>query len=151
MTDDKSSRRTDAEASGPVLAWCMGPRCTALRRLAQPADQTGQPDQTDLMHSTIRQTRGAVLISSPCLGRCELASVAAVARRDGPSGQIGPLAWFTGLEQEKHFRALQAWILAGGPQQILQPARVLPPTLAKARCGVTAPPRIHRSEDRSSS
>lgn len=126
------------EASGPVLAWCSGSRCAALHRL-----NDGE-DHQQRIASTIRTTRGAVLITSPCLGRCELASIAAVARRDGPSKRIGPLAWFSGLEDESRFRALQEWLRAGGPQQILQPDRVLPPGLRDAACGTTTPPRIDR-------
>lgn len=126
------------EASGPVVAWCTGPRCSALHRLA------GAEDHEQDIRSTVRATRGAVLITSPCLGRCELACVAAVARRDGPSRQIGPLAWFTGLEHSDRSRALQAWLLTGGPQQILRPDRILPTALRAAACGVTPPPRIRR-------
>lgn len=125
-------------ASGPVLAWCTGPRCTALHRLADGEDHQQR------ITSTIQETRGAVLISSPCLGRCELACIAAVARRDGPSNRIGPLAWFSGLEDHDRFRALQSWLRAGGPQQILQPDRVLPPALRAAACGTSPPPSIHR-------
>ncbi|MEX5303229.1 hypothetical protein [Kocuria sabuli] len=126
------------EASGPVVAWCTGPRCSALQRLA------GGEEHEQQIASTVRATRGAVLITSPCLGRCELACVAAVARRDGPSRQIGPLAWFTGLENSDRFQALQAWVVNGGPQQILRPDRILPPSLRAAACGVTPPPRIRR-------
>lgn len=126
------------DASGPVLAWCSGSRCAALHRL------NGGEDHQQQITSTIRDTRGAVLITSPCLGRCELASIAAVARRDGSSKQIGPLAWFSGLEDQSRFQALQEWLRAGGPQQILQPGRILPPALREATCGTTPPPRIHR-------
>jgi (2Fe-2S) ferredoxin len=121
-----------------VVAWCTGPRCTALHRLAD-----GEDHAKDIA-STVRATRGAVLITSPCLGRCELACVAAVAGRDGPSRQIGPLAWFTGLENSDRFQALQTWVLKGGPQQILRPDRILPAALRAAACGVTPPPRFHR-------
>lgn len=127
-----------AEASGPALLWCTGPRCTALHRIA------GGEDHHRQISATVGLTRGAVLITSPCLGRCDLACVAAVARRDGPEDRIGPLAWFTGLEMPRRFAALQAWLAAGGPQQILRPQRVLPPALREAACGVSGPPRIRR-------
>lgn len=129
---------TPADASGPVLAWCTGSRCAGLRRLADGEDHEQQ------IVSTIRATPGAVLINSPCLGRCELACVAAVARRDGPNDQIGPLAWFSGLEEHGRFHALREWLRAGGPQQILQPDRILPPALRAATCGTTPAPRIRR-------
>ncbi|MFI7481551.1 hypothetical protein ACH9EU_03955 [Kocuria sp. M1R5S2] len=125
------------DASGPLLAWCGGTRCTALHRL------TGGEDRTGRISSTIRGTRGSVLITSPCLGRCHLACVAAVARRDGSSGRIGPMAWLSGLEDDARFDALRHWIAAGGPQELDRPDHAVPAALRDAVCGIGPPPRLH--------
>ncbi len=126
------------EASGPVLAWCAGHRCTALHRLG------GGDSHAEQIRATVKNTPGAILITSPCLGRCELAGVAAAARRDGPSGQIGPMVWFTGLESHDRFEALEAWIARGGPLRIHHPGHALPPVLDDAVCGTGPPPRTLR-------
>lgn len=135
----KTSRtHQPTDASGPVLAWCTGTRCTALHRIA------GGDDHAEQIRSTVRNTPGSVLITSACLGRCELACVAAIARRDGSSGRIGPMAWFTGLENGDRFDALRRWVADGGPRHLQHPGKAVPSALAEAACGVSAPPRIPR-------
>ncbi|MFC7401919.1 hypothetical protein [Citricoccus sp. GCM10030269] len=126
------------DASGPLLAWCVGHRCAALRRLSR------HGETTDRIKSTIAGTAGAVMVSSTCLGRCELASVAAVGRRDGSSGQAGPLVWFTGTEQGTRFEALESWISTGGPRNLVRPDAAMPAALSEATCGISGPPTLHR-------
>jgi hypothetical protein len=110
--------------------------------LPAPAQRRGGPRRADPHHD--QEHRGAVLMSFPCLGRCELAGVAATARRDGPSGQIGPMIWFTGLEDPQRFEALRKWIAGGGPRHLDHPARALPAALDQAVCGTSPPPQIRR-------
>ncbi|SDI78831.1 hypothetical protein SAMN04488693_12332 [Arthrobacter subterraneus] len=136
--DWKPPPRSGKDPDGPVLVWCAGHRCAALRRLS------GGQDHDEQIRATIRQTSGGVLIESRCLGRCELAGVAAVARRDGRSGRIGPLAWFTGLENGTRFAALRRWIASGGPREADIPNQGAPPILEDAACGVTPPPQVRR-------
>ncbi|NUL45379.1 hypothetical protein F7P69_09260 [Cellulosimicrobium funkei] len=126
------------DASGPIVVWCAGHRCSAVRDLHQ------EQDATSRLRTTVANTAGAVLISSPCLGRCELASVAAVGHRDGAGRQAGPMVWFSGLDDEARFSALRAWVRSGGPQTFLHPDRLLPSALKEATCGLSAPPVIHR-------
>lgn len=134
MSDDSTSEESPIDASGPVVVWCTGHRCSALHRMKH------GDGVFDNIASLVGRTRGAVLISTPCPGRCALASVAAVGRRDGPSGQLGPLAWFAGVEGPARFRALRSWIGDGGPQQLMRPDQVLPSALKAATCGLSNPP-----------
>lgn len=138
MSEEKPRGHRPAEPSGPVVAWCAGHRCTALRRL------NGGAGQDERIRTTVKNTPGAVLMSFPCLGRCELAGVAATGRRNGTSGQIGPMVWFTGLEDPDRFEALQAWIAGGGPRHLHHPAGALPAALGEAVCGTSPPPQIRR-------
>lgn len=126
------------EPGGPVVVWCTGHRCSALRRLA------GGTDHDEQVRATITRTSGGALIESNCLGRCELAAVAAVARREGTSGRIGPLAWFSGLEKSERFNALKRWIANGGPRDADQPGHSVPSALDDALCGVSPPPQFRR-------
>lgn len=127
-----------SDASGPLIAFCQGHRCTGLHRL------NGTADQTARIQETVNATRGAVFIASPCLGRCELAALAAVARRDGPSGYVGPTVWLSGVEEKDRAEALTAWIASGGPQRLHEPEHGLPHPLDAAVCGFGPPPAVTR-------
>ena len=89
MTRKSAPRETTTDASGPLVAVCQGHRCAGLRRM------TGTAEQAEDLRKVVRGTAGAVLIASPCLGRCEMAALVAVARRDGPSGHVGPTVWLS--------------------------------------------------------
>ncbi|WP_188538051.1 hypothetical protein [Kocuria dechangensis] len=136
MPRQNTRGHTRTDASGPVVAVCHGHRCAGLRRLH------GTADHADRIREAVKATPGAVLITSPCLGRCEMASLAAVARRDGPSGRVGPTVWLSGLEDECRAEALTAWIASGGPQRLHQPDHGLPRSLGAAVSGYGPPPAI---------
>lgn len=118
------------EASGPLLALCLGQRCSALRRLA------GTADSVDELRAAVRATPGAVLVTAECLGPCSLASVAAVAHRDGHTGHTGCTVWISGIEQRTRADALRQWVLAGGPCRLDRPDADLPTSLTEATIGV---------------
>lgn len=130
--------RGNAEAGGPLVAVCHGHRCAGLRRLH------GTVDRIERLQETVKATRGAVLLTSPCLGRCELAALVAVARWDGPSGCAGPTVWLSGIEAEDRADALTAWIAAGGPRRLHQPEHGLPEPLDTAVSGFGPPPSALR-------
>lgn len=132
------ARTTAADASGPLVAVCQGHRCAGLRRL------TGNTEQMENLQEVVRATAGAVLITSPCMGRCEMASLVAVARRDGPSGQVGPTVWLSGLEDAARAKALSHWIASGGPQRLHQPEHGAPRPLEEAVIGFGPPPTFSR-------
>jgi hypothetical protein len=138
MTRKSAPRRTSTDASGPLVAVCQGHRCAGLRRM------TGTAEQAEDLQEVVRGTAGAVLISSPCLGRCEMAALVAVARRDGPSGHVGPTVWLSGLEDVQRAEALNRWVASGGPQRIHQPEHGAPPSLRDAVSGFGPPPAVSR-------
>ncbi|GAA1750208.1 hypothetical protein [Kocuria aegyptia] len=138
MTHKSAPSRTTAGAGGPVVAVCRGHRCVGLHRMA------GTAEQVENLQEVVKATAGAVLISSPCLGRCEMASLVAVARRDGPSGQVGPTVWLSGLEEPHRVEALSRWIASGGPQRIHQPEHGAPEPLQDAVSGFGPPPTVSR-------
>ena len=138
MTRKSAPSRTTTDASGPLVAVCQGHRCAGLRRLS------GTAEQVENIQDVVRGTAGAVLISSPCMGRCEMASLVAVARRDGPSGRVGPTVWLSGLEEAHRAEALNRWIASGGPQRIHQPEHGAPQPLEEAVRGFGPPPAVSR-------
>ncbi len=138
MSGKSTPSRTPTDAGGPLVAVCRGHRCTGLRRL------TGTADQVERLRELVQGTAGAVLISSPCMGRCDMASLVAVARRDGPSGQVGPTVWLSGLEDADRAEALHRWVAAGGPERIHQPAHGAPGGLQDAVIGFGPPPAVGR-------
>ncbi|HEX7351579.1 hypothetical protein [Brachybacterium sp.] len=143
--DSRPSRLLDAEdttaaASGPLLAVCAGHRCAALRRLA------GTAGTVDELGAAVRAAPGAVLITTDCLGRCEVAALAGIARHHGPSGQSGRTVWLAGAEQTDRAEALRRWVVDGGPSRLDRPDVDLPPSLAPAAIGLGPGIRITPSQ-----
>lgn len=136
MTRSPAHTPADHDASGPLIALCAGHRCEALHRLA--GDQGG----TDRLRSTVAAGRGAVLVSSPCLGECARGAVAAVARRDGRTGTTGPSVWLGGVDQPATLAALLQCIRAGGPSLIETPAADAPAALHEAMLGLGRPVQL---------
>ncbi|QYF73635.1 hypothetical protein [Cryobacterium sp. PAMC25264] len=128
------------EASGPLVALCAGHRCEALHRLAD--DQTG----TERLRATVSRSRGAVLVSTPCLGACASGAVAAVARRDGGTGTTGPSVWLGGVDRPATLAALLGWVDSGGPSSTDLPARDAPTTLREAILGIGHPIRARGAD-----
>jgi len=131
------SSPTGPGASGPLVALCAGHRCNALHRLAD------GHDGTDRLRSTIATGRGAVLVSTECLGACANGAVAAVARRDGSTGKTGPTVWLGGMDQPDTLDALLTWIASGGPTLIDVPAENVPPALHDSVLGIGNPIRTN--------
>jgi hypothetical protein len=129
------------DASGPMIALCAGHRCEALHRLAE--NRTG----TDRLRSTVSGGRGAVLVTTPCLGACANGAVAAIARRDGATGTTGPSVWLGGINHPEVLAALLGWIRAGGPPRTEIPADHVPGPLTEAVLGVGQPLRARSAAD----
>jgi hypothetical protein len=136
MTDTR-----DRGASGPMIALCAGHRCEALHRLAE--NQTG----VDRMRSTVSGGRGAVLVTTPCLGACANGAVSAIARRDGATGTTGPSVWLGGIDRPAMLAALLGWIRAGGPPRTEVPADHVPEPLTGAVLGIGRPLRALGAAD----
>lgn len=134
----RNNAPSEGGASGPLIVLCQGHRCAGLHRL------NGTADQSARIQETVKVTRGAVFIASPCLGRCELAALVAVARRDGPSGCVGPTVWLSGVEEKERAEALTAWIASGGPQRLHEPEHGLPHPLDAAVRGFGPAPTVIR-------
>lgn len=134
----RKSVPSTTDASGPLVAVCQGHRCAGLRRL------TGTTEQLENLQEAVRGTAGGVLITSPRMGRCEMASLVAIARRDGPSGRVGPTVWLSGLEEAHRAEALSRWVASGGPQRIHQPEHGAPQPLQDAVSGFGPPPAVSR-------
>jgi hypothetical protein len=115
-------------ADGLVIAVCRGQRCAALRELRGP-DAGIEP-----LKSAVSRTRGAILISTGCLGRCSLAAVVVLAWQ----GQVGceaiPLAGMDALDRS---RALTTWLSGTGPATTLLHGARLPAPLAAAQAAAT--------------
>ena len=131
---------TGPGANGPLVALCEGHRCDALHRLAD--GQTG----ADRLRSAIATSRGAVLVSTQCLGACASGSVAAVARRDGATGVIGSSVWLGGVDQPAVLAVLLRWIESGGTAGITEADDTLPLALQNAVIAAGNPIRTHSPE-----
>jgi hypothetical protein len=116
--------RPQRDPGGPVIAVCTGQRCSARRRLQGP-DGGIEPLKT-----AASRTRGAVLVSTGCLGRCELAATVLVVWRGDTAGEPLPLA---GMEAVDRSQALATWLPGPGPAISLLHGGRLPPALAAAR------------------
>ena len=97
------------DPGGPLVAVCTGHRCAALRRLA------GTADGVDRLAEVVRGTPGAVLVTAACLGRCDRAALAGLARRAPGTGQAGPAVWLAEVQSPERTDGLVAWLRAGGP------------------------------------
>ena len=121
---------------GPLLAVCVGSRCSALRTL------TDTPDSLERLTGVVRDSSGAVLVTSACFGPCALASVAAVAHRDGGSAGCGRTLWLSGVQQPDRAAALLEWISSGGPSDTAAPDTAVPAPLRDAVVGLGPPVRL---------
>lgn len=67
------------------------------------------------LREATRRSRGAVLISTGCLGRCELSALMLLAWRH----QSPPAIALAGMHQPARMRALARWIPGPGPRKAL--------------------------------
>ncbi|SHF91439.1 hypothetical protein [Geodermatophilus nigrescens] len=129
-------RQRVTDPGGPVLALCLGRRCSALRELS------GTSGTVEALREAVARTRGAVLVTAGCLGPCALAAVGAVAHRDGESGCSGRTVWLAGVHEGERADALAGWIGAGGPAPDEDPDAGLPVPLVPAVAGLGPPMRL---------
>ncbi|SOE02219.1 hypothetical protein [Blastococcus haudaquaticus] len=120
-------------APGPVVALCRGETC---------ASSAGAAAAAASLAAAVRDTRGAVLVTTGCLRRCTLATVAAVAHRSGVGECSGPTLWLSGVHHAERQDALSEWIRAGGPGAAAEPDDGLPATLVPAAAALGAPMRF---------
>src|SRR5688500_11126876 len=111
------------DPGGPVIVVCAGQRCRARRELGGP--EAGM----EPLRSAVRRSRGAVLVSTGCLGRCHLAAAVLVMWRGEVAGEPLPLA---GMDAHERARALTTWLPGSGPATALLHGGRLPPVLAAA-------------------
>ena len=121
------------DPGGPLLALCVGHRCSALRALA------GTQDGVAELQETVRCSHGGVLVTAGCLGPCALAAVAVVAHRDGATGRCSGTVWLAGVHEAPRADALADWIAAGGPTGNGDPDADLPVPLVEAVAGLGPP------------
>ena len=124
-------------AAGPVVALCRGEVC---------ASSDGAAAAAASLAAAVRDTRGAVLVTTGCLRRCTLAAVAAVAHRSGAGECSGPTLWLSGVNDAERQDALAEWICAGGPGAAAEPDDGLPATLVPAVAALGAPMRLTRGD-----
>ncbi|PZA20446.1 hypothetical protein [Modestobacter versicolor] len=124
------------DTGGPLVALCVGHRCAALRRLS------GTADGVDRVAEAVRSTSGAVLVTAGCLGGCDRAALAALARRAPGTGQPGPAVWLSEVQTPERTAGLVAWVTAGGPGVGGAGAGPLPASLRTAVTGVGPPVRV---------
>jgi hypothetical protein len=124
-----------AGAGGPVVALCLGRRCSA---------SAGAAAATEAVSAAVRETPGAVLVTTGCLGPCALAAVAAVAHRTGSEECSGRTLWLAGVHDAERQDALAAWVRAGGPGPEVEPDDGLPATLVPAAAALGVPIRFAR-------
>ena len=123
-----------ADPGGPLVALCTGHRCAALHRLAgtDPLTEVG---------AAVRRTRGAVLLTTGCVGACDRGSVAGLARRAPVTGQTGSAVWLSQVQTPERTAALVAWVHAGGPGAAGTGRDLVPACLREAVAGIGPAPR----------
>ena len=127
------------DPGGPLVVLCQGHRCAALHRLADGGAGAAA------VSAAVAATRGAVLVTAGCLGRCSLGALAGVAHRAGGSGAVSPALWLSGVEAPHRSAALAGWLAGDAPIGDLR--RDLPADLRDAVAGL-GPPPVLRPADR---
>ncbi|CAN5258773.1 hypothetical protein BH24ACT9_BH24ACT9_11600 [soil metagenome] len=95
--DTGAGGKDGADPGGPLGMVCLGHRCAALHTLAQEVRaEPGLPALTEV----VRSTRGAILVTTGCVGHCELGAVVALGRRPASTAAVatepGGVLPFTG-------------------------------------------------------
>ena len=129
-------RPGQVDVGGPLVALCVGQRCSALRRLA------GTADTLDVLTDAVRGTPGAVLVTTACPGACALSSLGAVGHRRAGSRSPGATLWLSGLEAPDRAGCLAAWVADGGPGDDEHPDHRLPAGLRDAVAGHGPPAEV---------
>jgi hypothetical protein len=121
------------DPGGPLVVLCQGSRCAALHRLADAGAGAAA------IAAAVAESRGAVLVTAGCLGRCSLGALAGVAHRDG-GGAMSPALWLSGIQAPERTAALRRWLTGSGPGA--DPCRAVPADLRTAVAGVGPPPLL---------
>ena len=93
-----------------LIARCDGSRCAGLHRLRE---------ENTSLRAAVRRRPDAVLMTTLCLGHCELAAVAAVgwARSAHNSlAWLGPPVLLERTDTAERAAALASWVTAGAPE-----------------------------------
>jgi hypothetical protein len=122
-----------AGVDGPVVALCLGRSC---------ASSAGAAAAEASVSAAVRETPGAVLVTTGCLGPCALAAVAAVAHRSRSQECSGRTLWLAGVHDAERQDALATWVRAGGPGPSAEPDDGLPATLVPAAAALGVPIRF---------
>ncbi len=122
------------DPGGPLVMVCLGHRCSALHALA--TDERCEPGLPTLM-AAVRSTRGAILVTTGCVGHCEIAAVIALGRRPASSapvatapGGVLPFAGgvvLAGMDRAPRADALCQWVRHGGYQVASPPEELARP------------------------
>ena len=112
---------------------CLGRAC---------ASSAGAAAAEAAVSAAVRETPGAVLVTTGCLGPCALAAVAAVAHRSGSGTCSGRTLWLAGVHDADRQGALASWVREGGPGPTGEPDAGLPARLVPAAAALGAPIRL---------
>ena len=122
------------DPGGALVVLCEGHRCAALHRLS------GSGEGAARISEEVAGTRGAVLVTTPCLGHCSLGALAGIAHRDGDTGRTSAAVWLSGVQASERGERLRRWIAEGGPSR--DPRGEVPVELRAAVAGVGPPPVV---------
>lgn len=119
---------TSPPASGDqevlLVAYCNGNRCSGLRRLhaERAADLAGHPaspsSALEPLHRAIRRRPHSLLLSTPCLGHCDQAPMAALGwafLADAGARWAGRPVGVGLLDRPERVAALGQWIATTAP------------------------------------
>ena len=118
---------------GPVIAVCTGTRCAALCRMS--GTGTREDPLNQRLREATRRTRGAVLVSTGCLGRCDLSAVVLLAWRFSSPPPVA----LAGMHRPARVDALATWLPGAGPRRALFDRSIEPGELADAASEAARP------------
>jgi hypothetical protein len=122
--------RRRADPPGPVVAVCTGRHCLHAHRIGP-----GQALDLAELRESVRRTRGGVLVSCGCLGRCGAASLVLLGWQGNAYVEFRALG---GMERGQRMSTLAAWLPGPGPAKALLDGGDLPRTLAQAEAETDA-------------
>ena len=108
-----------------------------LRRVARTRQEVRSKPGLPALTAAVRATRGAILVTTGCVGHCELGAVVALGRRPASSAAVatepGGLLPFTGgvvlpgMDRVPRAAALCQWVRAGGYEVATPPDELARP------------------------
>lgn len=124
------------DKGGPVVAVCTGSRCAALCRMSGTATEDDALDSR--LREATRRSQGAILISTGCLGRCDLSALVFLTWRY----QSPPPIALAGMHRPDRMEALADWLPGHGPRRALFERRIPAGALAEAASEAAEPQLI---------